>query len=155
MASNSMLAAAPQKVAAVCYRHSGSSIEFLLVRTSSGRWTFPKGNIELHLSLPESAQLEAFEEAGAMGRIERRPFSSYLHAKRGCRNAPTRSGSLVATFLLEVEQTVPPPETHRQPTWFGPHETKLKLARGRGRKQQNEFSRVVDAARHIIRAASK
>src|SRR5207244_2308926 len=35
-----------QQVAAVCYRIRGSGIEFLLVQTRGGRWTFPKGGVE-------------------------------------------------------------------------------------------------------------
>ena len=40
-------------------------VEFLLVNTSSGKWTFPKGRIEPTLSASESAAREAWEEAGA------------------------------------------------------------------------------------------
>src|SRR5215467_389770 len=40
----------PLQVAAVCYRLDGDSVEFLLVNTSSGKWTFPKGRINPSLS---------------------------------------------------------------------------------------------------------
>jgi 8-oxo-dGTP pyrophosphatase MutT (NUDIX family) len=131
----------------VCYRFSRGSIEFLLVRTRSGKWTFPKGNIEPHLTLHESAQLEAYEEAGAMGRIARVHFDEYLHLKEtGVR------GLVVAAYLLEVDQTVPPQELHRTPTWFSAREAKSRLATGRMRGFQREFSRVIDNALTTLHA---
>jgi len=75
----------PAKVAAVCYRQRGGSVEFLLVNTESGRWTFPKGSVEAHLGPRDSAALEAIEEAGALGRISEEHFCVYLHAKGSCR----------------------------------------------------------------------
>ena len=45
----------PVQVAAVCYRLDGPSVEFLLVNTSSGKWTFPKGRLCPSLSPSESA----------------------------------------------------------------------------------------------------
>src|SRR5438132_1564227 len=53
-----------QQVAAVCYRIRGSNIEFLLVQTRGGRWTFPKGGVEPALTHAQAAALEAYEEAG-------------------------------------------------------------------------------------------
>ena len=125
----------------MCYRLSRGAVEFLLVRTKSGRWTFPKGNIEPHLELHESALLEAYEEAGAMGRIATVHFDEYLHLKEaGLRRL------VVAAYLLEVEETVPPQELHRTPTWFNAREAKSRLAKGRLRGFQREFSRVIDRA---------
>jgi 8-oxo-dGTP pyrophosphatase MutT (NUDIX family) len=66
-----------QQVAAVCYRTGTRGIEFLLVRTRSGRWIFPKGGVEAGLTQAQSAALEAFEEAGVHGRIEEMPFARY------------------------------------------------------------------------------
>jgi 8-oxo-dGTP pyrophosphatase MutT (NUDIX family) len=70
-----------KQVAAVCYRVHDGEIEFLLVRTRKARWTFPKGGVEAGLTHAESAALEALEEAGAHGRIEEAPFTSYTLKK--------------------------------------------------------------------------
>src|SRR5215470_13183079 len=59
-----------QLVAAVCFRLLSTGVEFLLVRTRRGRWTFPKGGTQAGFSHAQSAALEAFEEAGVHGRIE-------------------------------------------------------------------------------------
>jgi 8-oxo-dGTP pyrophosphatase MutT (NUDIX family) len=137
------------KAAAVCYRRRGVSVEFLLVNTDSGRWTFPKGTVEEHLGPRDSAALEAVEEAGALGRISREHFCSYLHAKKSCRRG---SGNeyVVAAFLLHVEELVKPEEGHRNPTWFSAREAKLRLTSGRPARYQRELSRVVDHAVEVL-----
>src|SRR6202521_1401705 len=71
-----------EQVAAVCYRIRGSGIEFLLVRTNSGHWTFPKGSTEPGLTHAQAAALEAFEEAGVHGRMEEASFTQYVRRKR-------------------------------------------------------------------------
>src|ERR1700686_1104789 len=71
-----------EQVAAVCYRIRNGEIEFLLVRTNSGHWTFPKGGAEPGLTHAQVAALEAFEEAGVHGRIEEASFARYIHCKR-------------------------------------------------------------------------
>src|ERR1035441_4082761 len=69
-------------VAAVCYRLKDDEPEFLLVRTRSGRWTFPKGGVDGDATNAEAAAREAYEEAGVKGRIEFHPFHWYFHSKR-------------------------------------------------------------------------
>src|ERR1700693_459891 len=111
----------PVQVAAVCYRHGAESTEFLLVRTSSGRWTFPKGRLEDGLSHAEVAALEAFEEGGGEGKVHPRPVGQYLHRKE-----PLRGGSkdlTVLAFIREVKKTSGPAESHRAPRWFSAKET--------------------------------
>jgi 8-oxo-dGTP pyrophosphatase MutT (NUDIX family) len=88
----------PVQVAAVCYRLSGSSVEFLLVNTSSGKWTFPKGRLCPALSPSESAAREAWEEAGVHGRIEETHFAHYLDTKARFRTRFAYSGSSHRSF---------------------------------------------------------
>src|SRR5215472_18742743 len=66
-----------EKVAAICFRVRTGVIEFLLVQTRRGRWTFPKGNTEPGLTTAQAAALEAFEEAG-VDRKSTRLNSSHL-----------------------------------------------------------------------------
>src|SRR5882672_1187772 len=70
-----------EQVAAICYRIGKRGIEFLLVRTRGGRWTFPKGSVESGLTHAQAAALEAFEEAGVHGRIEEAAFARYVRVK--------------------------------------------------------------------------
>lgn len=137
------------KVAAVCYRQRGSSIEFLLVNTDSGRWTFPKGTVEAHLGPRGSAALEAMEEAGARGPISEEHFCIYLHAKRSCRRDSDKELE-VAAFLMHVQELGEPEEGHRNPTWFSAREAKLRLAHRRPARYQRELTRVVDHAMDVL-----
>jgi len=140
-----------EQVAAVCYRVRSGAIEFLLVRTGSGHWTFPKGGVEPGLSHAQAAALEAFEEAGVHGRMEEVPFARYVRRKRrrGTReSAETHSETEVATnaHLCEVLRLVTPQEADRNPTWFAAEKSKKKLLEGRTREFGIELVRVVDSA---------
>jgi 8-oxo-dGTP pyrophosphatase MutT (NUDIX family) len=133
-----------EQVAAVCFRIGKRGIEFLLVRTDGGRWTFPKGGAESGLSHAQSAALEAFEEAGVHGRMEEASFASYVHRQRGVkRSAATAS---VQAHLCEVLRLSRTKESHRKPTWFSPDKTKRRLQRQRAPVYAAELIRVVDLA---------
>src|SRR5438128_11987180 len=103
----------PDQVAAVCYRHKGSSVQFLLVNTGGGKWTFPKGCVDPQLSAIEAASREAAEEAGVAGSIEQRAFASYLHVKKR-----ESQEFAVAAHLLRATKAASGPEAHRNPTWL-------------------------------------
>src|SRR5712692_9992400 len=105
-----------KQVAAVCYRVRKAEIEFLLVQTRNGRWTFPKGSAEPGLTHAQAAALEAFEEAGVHGRMEEVSFTRYVQRKRGKMRRLTELS--VSAHLCEVLRLVPPPELSRNPTWF-------------------------------------
>src|SRR5690349_12189565 len=109
-----------EQVAAVCYRVRNKGIEFLLVQTGGGRWTFPKGSAEPGLTHAQAAALEAFEEAGVHGRIEEMPFTSYAFPRRsGNPRAKAAARKLaVHAHLCEVSRRQRPEESKRSPTWF-------------------------------------
>jgi 8-oxo-dGTP pyrophosphatase MutT (NUDIX family) len=138
-----------EQVAAVCYRVRGAEIEFLLVRTGSGHWTFPKGGVEPGLTHAQAAALEAFEEAGVHGRIEEVSFIRYVRRKRrGARVSARDSEKEIGTsaHLCEVLRLVQPQEQDRNPTWFSVEKTKKKLLEGRTAGFGLELIRVVDRA---------
>jgi len=147
-----------EQVAAVCYRVRSGGIEFLLVRTNSGHWTFPKGNAETGLTHAQAAALEAFEEAGVHGRIEEASFARYVRRKRGeVRNA-TRSAERAAekelavqAHLCEVSRLEAPQERDRRPTWFSAEKAKRRLSEDRTPDFGAELARVVDRAVTRIR----
>ncbi len=134
-----------EQVAAVCYRLRGPDIEFLLVQTRGGRWTFPKGSTESGLTHAQAAALEAFEEAGVHGRIEEVSFARYIRQ----RGDPRRSTAIefsVNAHLCEVRWLEAPQEAKRNPTWFSPEKAKRRLCEDRGQDYGNELARVVDRA---------
>jgi len=133
------------QVAAVCYRIRNRKIEFLLVQTRGGRWTFPKGSAEPGLTPAQAAALEAFEEAGVHGRMEEACFAQYRHRKRSSR----KSGGgemVVRAHLCEVLWLGPPQENNRNPSWFSFEKTKKKLVDRRSVSEGAEVVRVVESA---------
>jgi 8-oxo-dGTP pyrophosphatase MutT (NUDIX family) len=144
----------PLQVAAVCYRWRGPSVEFLLVNTNGGgKWTFPKGDPESSLSHGQAAAREAWEEAGVRGSIEPRHFCLYIHSKGVFWKPPGVREYVIKAFLLEVESTEEAQEASRNPTWFGPEETRKILAKGREVKYARELQAVVDRAMEKIAIA--
>ena len=146
----------PLQVAAVCYRKSGASFEFLLVNTTSGdRWIFPKGATARRLSHSQAAEREAWEEAGAVGVIEPQHFHLYLQPKGGYRVRDGVQEFVVKAFLLQVRHTQAPPEQNRNPTWFSVHDARSALARGRETKYAAELRTVIDRAVERLSAEGK
>jgi 8-oxo-dGTP pyrophosphatase MutT (NUDIX family) len=137
-------------VAAVCYRLKDGEPEFLLVRTRSGRWTFPKGGVDGDATFAEAAAREAYEEAGVKGRIEHEPFHWYFHSKRE-RFRSYRSVVPVQAHLCEVERLVSPAEGHRDPTWFKADKARRRLRENRSPELAGEVIRVIDRALVRIR----
>lgn len=137
-----------EHVAAICYRLRSGSVEFLLVRTHAGRWTFPKGAVDPGEERWAAAQREAFEEAGVTGVIDHTPLTTYLHAKKAWEEGGQETR--VCAFLLEVEKTQRPEETHRKPTWFSLHVAETNLIKGRPVKYKKELQRVLREANNLI-----
>jgi 8-oxo-dGTP pyrophosphatase MutT (NUDIX family) len=140
----------PCQVAAVCYRRSATGIEFLLVNTDGGKWTFPKGSMEPHLSHSEAAANEAQEEAGAVGIIDRAHFHVYLHAKGVFSKKPGIRELAVKAFLMEVHEVGRPEEPLRNPTWFSSEQAKIALRYRREIKYSKELCRVIELAMREI-----
>src|ERR1700737_3167043 len=134
-----------EQVAAVCYRVRGGDIEFLLVQTRGGRWTFPKGNTESGLTHAQAAALEAFEEAGVHGRMEEASFARYVRQRGDVRRSAAVEISVNA-HLCEVLRLDPPQESKRNPTWFSPEKVKRRLQEDRAPEYGNELAYVVDRA---------
>lgn len=140
----------PVQAAAICYRVAGESAEFLLVNTSSGKWTFPKGRLNPSMSASESAAQEAWEEAGAKGRIAETHFGSYTDTKRGLgHNARTREVRILA-FAFHVRSTVTPEESGRNPRWFSPREAKRQLAEGRSPRSARQIATIIDTVTEVL-----
>jgi 8-oxo-dGTP pyrophosphatase MutT (NUDIX family) len=134
-----------EQVAAVCYRLGKHGIEFLLVRTRSGRWTFPKGSAESGLSHAQAAALEAFEEAGVHGRIEETAFARYVRVKNGSRRSPDIE-VVINAHLCEVTRLSDPEEDGRHPTWSSAEKAKRKLRQERSVDYGDDLAHIVDLA---------
>lgn len=143
-----------QQVAAVCYRLRKRGVQFLLVQTRGERWIFPKGGVEPGLTHAQSAALEAFEEAGVHGRMEKIPFAHYFRRKadtaiakkRRTNPRSTQPELAVGAHLCEVTRLEPPQESNRNPTWFSAEKAKQRLREGRPTEFGAELARVVERA---------
>ena len=133
------------RVAAVCYRRVGESVEFKLIRTRGGRyWTFPKGHIDAGEKPQTAAAREALEEAGIRGPVDPEPLAIFPHEKH--KQDGRRVELTVAAYLLHVESETDPPEPSRDPTWFPPDQAKQKLAENRPARYQQAYACVIDEA---------
>ncbi len=141
------------QVAAVCYRQIHSSIEFLLVRTNRGRWTFPKGSIDPQLGARRSAEREAWEEAGALGQMAEKILHTYLGSKKQFCRIPQEFR--VHAYLLEVSAVEQPQEPFREPTWCSPQDACTMLSEGREAKYSEEFTAVIRRALAAIQHKSR
>ncbi len=69
----------------------GQVVVLLITSRGRGKWIFPKGR-QMEGKTPwESAELEAYEEAGVVGEIETTPIGSYFLPVTEERPSPSRS----------------------------------------------------------------
>ncbi len=67
---------------AIPFRVVEGQVVFLMITSRRhANWVFPKGSIEKGQSPGETAQQEAFEEAGVRGSLGGTPIGSYLHPR--------------------------------------------------------------------------
>lgn len=67
---------------ALPYRWKDSQLEVLVITSRrTGKWGIPKGNLEIGLDPAESAQQEAWEEAGLTGTIDYEAIGTYTYTK--------------------------------------------------------------------------
>jgi 8-oxo-dGTP pyrophosphatase MutT (NUDIX family) len=92
MSGSSRVSAAKRvQYAALPYRSSNVRTEVMLVTSREARrWIIPKGWPQKGKAPHRSAAREAFEEAGIVGTVGRRPIGSFAYKKR------IKNGRLVA-----------------------------------------------------------
>jgi 8-oxo-dGTP pyrophosphatase MutT (NUDIX family) len=84
------------QVGMLCVRHGPEGPEVLLVKTfDTGRWIIPKGWPMKGRSLAEAAEQEAWEEAGAKGRVNPQEIGRLAGAKRLKNGLEVRSDIVV------------------------------------------------------------
>ena len=106
--------------AALPYRAKGKSrLEIMLV-TSRGtrRWIIPKGWPKRGLPPHDTAAMEAFEEAGVIGKVSKRPIGSYPYEKLLEKGG--KASCRVQVFALRVTRQHKrwPEKKERQTGWY-------------------------------------
>jgi 8-oxo-dGTP pyrophosphatase MutT (NUDIX family) len=69
--------------AALPYRLEKGELEVMLITSRGrGRWVIPKGWPMIGRKPHEAAEIEAFQEAGVKGKVEKSPIGTYAYSKR-------------------------------------------------------------------------
>lgn len=120
------LAQSSDQVAAICYKRIGHQLRYLLIRTSSRkRWIVPKGWTQADEPAWLTAQLEARQEAGVAGDVDRHFSVQFQFWKT------TKRALLATAFPLEVVSEFEPDETYRHPSWYTLEEAQERLRSNR------------------------
>ncbi len=107
---------------AIPYRMAGDDLRVLLVTSrETRRWVIPRGNPMRGRKPHKAAAIEAFEEAGVVGRIRTKALGAFLYDK--VRTKGPRA-CLVKVFPLKVREVRDEwPEAHeRERRWFSPED---------------------------------
>jgi len=102
-------------------RDPDRGLQILLITSrDTGRWVIPKGNPVARLRGHESAEHEAYEEAGVEGRIAEAPLGRFGYDKR--RRSGESVAALVTVYALEVRRQHRgwPERKARTTRWFDP-----------------------------------
>jgi 8-oxo-dGTP pyrophosphatase MutT (NUDIX family) len=106
--------------AALPYRRlANAAIEVMLITSrDTGRWVIPKGWQGAGLAAQHSAEREAREEGGVVGRMGDRPIGHYQYKKRLADGSSVPC--LVEVFAMEVERQLKswPERKERHTRWF-------------------------------------
>ena len=130
--------------AAVCYRWHNKKLQFLLVKSTSGkRRIFPKGNIKQGEKPFQAAEREAREEAGVMGEIQHEAISHFWHV----RGKGDKGEMKIPAYLLKVVRRLSPDhEKNRDPKWYRPKQAKKALLKKRNTTDAKGLHNVLEGA---------
>lgn len=105
--------------ASIPYRIEQGGLRVLLVTSRTRRrWILPKGKVAPRMLPGRSAEREAFEEAGVLGRLAKDPIGSYRQGDQI--QDMLDDGVIVEAYALEVVDELPAwREMHfRERRWF-------------------------------------
>ncbi|WP_406871083.1 NUDIX hydrolase [Thioclava sp. 'Guangxiensis'] len=117
------------QVAALCTRKTGEATEVLLITSrGTGRWVTPKGWPMRGRSLSGAAAQEAWEEAGATGRISKRPVG-YFNYDKALESGLAISVDVAVFHMGKAELSEDYPENgQRRRRWFSPEDAAKAVA---------------------------
>lgn len=128
------------------YRLVSGSLEVMLITNRSGRHLLvPKGAVERAMTAVESAQKEAFEEAGVVGKPHRHAIGSIMGSRSGKR-------CLIDLWPMRVTvvHAVYPEMALRRRLWLPAHDAALRV----GREDLAELILQLAERLHRARAAA-
>jgi 8-oxo-dGTP pyrophosphatase MutT (NUDIX family) len=127
------------QVAVICCRvERGGRLSVLLINSrETGLWVVPKGGLARKEKPYRRAQHEAFEQAGIIGKVRRKPLG-YCTGAEGCETPVTTS---VHLLRLEREAEHFRDYAQRQKIWISPAEAALLV----GEPGLQALFRAIDA----------
>lgn len=129
--------------AVVPYRERKGKLEILTITSRrSKRWIVPKGVVEPDLSAADSAAKEAWEEAGVIGTVYRKPLGIYKYEKWG-------DVCTVTVYAMAVESVLKHwPEEDRTREW-------VSVKQAAERVREDELSAMIKALPKQLKKISK
>ena len=116
------------QVAALPFRMLQGAPEVMLITSrETGRWIVPKGWPQKGRAPHDVASREAYEEAGLVGRVRKRPIGTYRYTKR--LRLESTVMCKVSVFPLHVEKELEdyPEKADRQRCWLTPDEAATRV----------------------------
>lgn len=108
-----------RQAGALCWRRGAAGVEILLVTTRrTGRWTPPKGGLITGRTNPESAAIEAWEEAGVRGEIAETALGAYATLKSRKRGGWVKLSVEVYPLRVTEMKKRFPEKGERKLRWF-------------------------------------
>lgn len=107
------------QIAALCYRERAGELEVLLVLSrGGGNWIIPKGWPIRGKSSPETAEIEAFEEAGVSGTVSAEAIGTYHYSKS--LGTGLSLPCIASAYSIEVDAEADefPEKDQRQKAWL-------------------------------------
>ncbi|ADZ70369.1 NUDIX hydrolase [Polymorphum gilvum] len=134
------------QIAALCYRFRNGVLEVLLVSSkSSGRWILPKGWPILHRKAHRTAGIEAFEEAGVVGKVSKKPYARFRSTKGFNHDFRVRTDVLVFLLRAEAQKDDFPEAGQRTALW-------LPIDEAIGRCSEEGLAAVLRLLKHDMAA---
>jgi 8-oxo-dGTP pyrophosphatase MutT (NUDIX family) len=116
------------QIGALCWRLKRQGPEILLVTSrETKRWVIPKGWPMPHLVHSNAAKQEAFEEAGILGRVQRKPLGTYSYDKIQPDGSAQACKVLVFALKFESKAERWPERKERKREWFAAAEAAAKV----------------------------
>lgn len=125
------------------YRVRNGNVEVLLVTNRRRKhWVIPKGGIKKPMTPPDSAAMEAWEEAGVIGQVDANKVGTYEYHKRG-------NTYQVEVFLLPVETVLKdwPEASQRVRQW-------VRVPKAVKKVEQAELKRILETSSNQIKLSN-
>lgn len=117
------------QIGALCWRMRKGGPEILLITSrETKRWVIPKGWPMPHLVHSNAAKQEAYEEAGIIGRVQRKPLGTFSYDKMRPDGSAQPCKVLVFALAYEAKAENWPERKERRREWFEPHEAAKKVS---------------------------